>query len=376
MIRAGVIGTVLIAVLYLVAGLFGYMQFSGILLSRMDSGSFLDLYEDKDYLIIASKIAILLTLIFSCPMNSLPARISLQSLLSNIKKALSILKEKACNEADNSIDLPMENDPKLEQEHPKNVNVTSTKNQIAIEVDAISSDCCYGDCDSSLKICELGSCDRLFCNTDDNELQMESTNKEESLKSSCSSNKIIESVQKQNQLTDGKSKKDKVEKACEDNKKNFQRTIISKGTFVSCVIGTCLVACASILAIFANRVNFVFDLIGSTAGVVVSFIAPALMYLHELKEERNRTELKITEILDISSETVCEHDHINAKKNRATECIEPEILSEQIIRSAKHKKGFGYILGWFVFWLGALLGLCSLALTIIFDTDLVKLVNW
>ena len=53
----------------------------------------------------------------------------------------------------------------------------------------------------------------------------------------------------------------------------------SRDLLIGIIAGTGLTTVATLLAIFLNKVNFVFDLIGATAGVVVGFLFPAFLYL-------------------------------------------------------------------------------------------------
>jgi hypothetical protein len=76
----------IVGIFYMLAGIFGYISFTQLFFDhKTTSGNILTLYSDKDPLAVVARIASLITVLFCCPMNSLPARTAVINIMNAIK---------------------------------------------------------------------------------------------------------------------------------------------------------------------------------------------------------------------------------------------------------------------------------------------------
>lgn len=126
----------------------------------------------------------------------------------------------------------------------------------------------------------------------------------------------------------------------------------------STLVGSVMVYLGALLAIALSQVNFVFDFLGSTAGVAVAFLIPGMMFLRVIR-----------------------HPDVYVDVNRDPHTTRPEGLEEFRRRTEKMlipDKGCtcGVFLSWLLFFAGLVFGVFSLAMAIIFDTPLANKVNF
>lgn len=126
----------------------------------------------------------------------------------------------------------------------------------------------------------------------------------------------------------------------------------------SCAVGSLMIGFAIILSITLSQVNFVFDILGSTAGVAIAFFIPALMFWR-IKRNPKLFVNTSRPCYAKSPEGIIEHDQLTKK------ILKPEVGCSSWI-----------ILAWFIFACGIIFGLLSLTMAIIFDTSLGDKVNW
>ncbi|KAA6392826.1 MAG: hypothetical protein EZS28_011654 [Streblomastix strix] len=113
-----------------------------------------------------------------------------------------------------------------------------------------------------------------------------------------------------------------------------------------------------VLAIVLSQVNFVFDILGSTGGVAVGFMIPALMFWKIIRNPNRFVDAK-RKCYSKTPEGIAEHDKITERMMKpAVGCTSWTVLA------------------WFVFFCGVVFGILSLAMAIIFDTKLGDNVNW
>ncbi|KAA6369592.1 MAG: putative vacuolar amino acid transporter, partial [Streblomastix strix] len=167
----------IVGIFYMFAGVFGYISFTQLFFdNKTTSGNLLTLYADKDPLAVVARIASLITVLFCCPMNSLPAH-----------------------------------------EHDQQEEKDVTKERI---------------------------------NNNETEKQKENLEQKEQP---------------------------------QQEKDNDWWTSNKIGPFTydflrSCLVGSIMIWIVIVLAIVLSQVNFVFDILGSTGGVAVGFMIPALMF--------------------------------------------------------------------------------------------------
>ena len=287
------ISVFIVGIFYMIAGIFGYMTFTGSLITEELSGNVLNMYADRDWLVFVARIASLITVIFCCPMNSLPARIAAYNIFDAIKHLVTDKKSSSNNTTD--VEMSDASQPSTSESTEDDQPTTHTAS----------------DEDS------------------DDETE----------------NSPPQPAQPQNEAQP-QSWGDK------------KFLCLRRKTWISCIGGTVMVFFAALLAIFLNRVNFVFDFLGSTAGVAVAFLIPSMMYLRIIRLPRQ---------------------YVNA--NRSPNTTRPEGLEDFRRRNEKIMHASvgctcGVFLAWLIFGLGILFGIFSLVMAIIFDTSIANHVNF
>ncbi|KAK2949612.1 Transmembrane amino acid transporter [Blattamonas nauphoetae] len=128
------------------------------------------------------------------------------------------------------------------------------------------------------------------------------------------------------------------------------------------MLGSALVFVATLLSIFMNKVNFVFDIIGSTGGVGVGFVLPCIMFL---KLSRNPVKYTKSHLRNYNHQTG-EYD--------SSATATPRTPAEEAAFQKKMRPRVGVsfccVMAWIVLMLGLVLGAVSLGMAIIYDTNL------
>ncbi|KAK2958635.1 Transmembrane amino acid transporter [Blattamonas nauphoetae] len=143
-----------------------------------------------------------------------------------------------------------------------------------------------------------------------------------------------------------------------------------KRILIDSLIGSLLVLTAAILAAFVNKVNFVFDLVGSTAGVSIGFIIPAALYIKFIRNPEKFTKLNRT--VDPRYPTMAADNEQRLRKILVPIGSRRDQETGEIVKLKKHRADRKLLLGIVVLVFGIVSGGLSLAMAIVYDTGLVK----
>ncbi|KAH7826385.1 putative AminoAcid/AuxinPermease(AAAP) Family Protein [Monocercomonoides exilis] len=394
MLKITLISVSIVGFFYMMAGIFGYIQFTQMFFDNKDtSGNILTLYNDRDWLVFAARIASLVTVVFCCPMNSLPARIALFNIINAVRR---LWRERNSHPKSNRV-----------RPYPESADYDSTRPPSQVELMAEGSQSPYPTVSPTgtpvvstyeevketgpmqLELVEHPDAERRDKeNNSENLNEQSAADKElgENESSSDSGRVVVASYESSPHINTDSVEGASVHYAPEDDEEALkqQRELQNKRgdshdngdlerepdwykkkygcltgkTWLFSIIGSCMVALAVVLAIFLSQVNFVFDFLGSTAGVAVAFLIPSMMYWR---------------IITVPERFVNEHRNPNTTR--------PEGIEEFLRRTAQMKKkvvgcSCGVFLAWLTFWCGIVFGIFSLAMAIIFDTSLADKVDW
>ncbi|KAK2964412.1 Transmembrane amino acid transporter [Blattamonas nauphoetae] len=371
-----VFSVTIVGVFYMLAGIFGYMTFTSNLLSDEYAGNITTMFSDKDGLMIAARICSLITVMFCCPMNSLPARIALFNVMKAIRTIYRNHKAKKAGmtveemQRQKDLDRSPSNQPLLASQSPAMPQFTPQPNTDEAGEGVTVTFATHPNADSSNSPTQ----EMQIVDTDPNAIQPAYTPTRESphLRSSAegstdnqpsddhdvarATRRTVESTYDSPPSTPHPDAHEEARDA--DNWRQKKCLCCTYRTIAYCIVGSIMVYLAIVLAIFLDKVNFVFDLLGSTAGVGVAFLIPGGMYLRVIKNP--------TRFVNV---------------NRDPNTTRPEGLEEFRERNEKMLvRSDGCTCGVFWAWVciiaGCVFGLFSLAMAIIFDTNLQNYVNW
>lgn len=130
------IAVFIVGVFYMLAGIFGYCTFTTLFKENSDtSGNVLTLYKDDDYLVFAARLASLVTVTFCCPINALPARVSLYNIVASIKE---IYREKKQNRTQTTIIQLHQTMPWSSEQYHKQIQFRMRKQAITMRTQVIT----------------------------------------------------------------------------------------------------------------------------------------------------------------------------------------------------------------------------------------------
>ncbi|KAK2964626.1 Transmembrane amino acid transporter [Blattamonas nauphoetae] len=348
-----VFSVTIVGVFYMLAGIFGYMTFTSNLLSDEYAGNITTMFSDKDGLMIAARICSLITVMFCCPMNSLPARIALFNVMKAIRTIYRNHKAKKAGMAveemqrQKDLDRSPSNQPLLASQSPAMPQFTPQPNADEAGEGATAD----GQNTTVSFAPHPGSTEAPEANEEG-----ERDEASEDADVARATRRTVESTYDSPPSTPHPEAHEEARGT--DNWRQKKCLCCTYRTIAYCIVGSIMVYLAIILAIFLDKVNFVFDLLGSTAGVGVAFLIPGGMYLRVIKNP--------TRFVNV---------------NRDPNTTRPEGLEEFRERNEKMLvRADGCTCGVFWAWVciiaGCVFGLFSLAMAIIFDTNLQNYVNW
>eukprot|EP00770_Monocercomonoides_exilis_P006823 MONOS_6788.1-p1 / transcript=MONOS_6788.1 / gene=MONOS_6788 / organism=Monocercomonoides_exilis_PA203 / gene_product=AminoAcid/AuxinPermease(AAAP) Family Protein / transcript_product=AminoAcid/AuxinPermease(AAAP) Family Protein / location=Mono_scaffold00220:60763-62103(-) / protein_length=447 / sequence_SO=supercontig / SO=protein_coding / is_pseudo=false len=310
-----------VGIFYMIAGLFGYFSFTTLFYTDPHAGNILEMFDDKDIGAVVARICSLITVLFCFPMNSLPTRLAIYNIVVGMKHHFSRKGYTPLKEANKSF------------ARPELVNVKGQ--EVKLDVKNYSGE------SQTLK---------------ENEgMDEESPESEDSTETLPLRRSFISSTVSMENMSEASDPVPSKKVLC---------TTLS--VIVSCAVGSTLVLIVMVLSIFLNKVNFVFDIVGSTAGVAIAFIVPPVLYLRLKKNPRRY--IKRHRFTDPRFPEMGEEN-----KKRLEELFEE---SKNSGKTGKFHITPGRVMAYVTIAFGLICGLFSLSMAIIFDTDISKHVNW
>ncbi|KAA6385578.1 MAG: hypothetical protein EZS28_018894, partial [Streblomastix strix] len=352
----------IVGIFYMFAGIFGYISFTQLFFdNKTTSGNLLTLYADKDPLAVVARIASLITVLFCCPMNSLPARIAFFNIIKAFRTLYLRNKEK-----NNDNNIEMNNSEISERDYEKNDKKQESNNQEENQ-SSMYANPLYQQKD------KRDEKENVIINQDQQQVQQEVEQHNQPI---VYNNPLYRQQDEDNQRALNVVKETINDVEPEKQKENLEQKEQSEqeegkdywtdnkiGPFTydflrSCAVGSIMIWIVIVLAIVLGQVNFVFDILGSTAGVAVAFMIPALMFWRIIHNPIRFVDAT-RKCYSKTPEGIKEHQKI----------------TEEMLKPAVGCTSWT-VLAWVVIVCGVVFGILSLAMAIIFDTSLGDNVNW